>query len=251
MDLSNGWRALARLGHHGRRFGPVGFVGRAGLHGQERALAVDGHMARAAFDLLAAVEAAFLAFRRRLHALAVQDGVARSTTCAAKLLHAPARAQHGDRLLPCLALLPALPVVKNRVVRRKIMGQRAPAATLIRARLNHAPLGVLLVRPTWIGPCKERLDPRPLLIAQGTWTAHPGNLPAPRPTNNTLTPQVPIITKEKRGGRDKESAFARKKFSSGQRQAGKPLSIGGRAETRSLQRKSSRRTEVQRPTLSG
>ena len=69
--------ALGRLAHYRVRFGPVGFVGRAHVHGQERALAVDSNVAGAAFDLLATVQTTRFAFGGGLNRLAVQDRVAR------------------------------------------------------------------------------------------------------------------------------------------------------------------------------
>ena len=69
-------RVAAGLGHHRARLGAVGAVGRAHPHGQERAQAVGGHVARAALDLLAPVKAALLTLGRRFDALALQDGVA-------------------------------------------------------------------------------------------------------------------------------------------------------------------------------
>ena len=88
------------------RPGSVGFVGRAHAHGQQRALAVHGHVVRAALDLLTAMEAAFLAFGGTLDALTIQDGVARGTPAAAQLHFPPAgspiarRSGRSDMALP-------------------------------------------------------------------------------------------------------------------------------------------------------
>lgn len=80
---------LARLLHDSGGFGSVGFVRCRDVHGQERALAVNGHVARAALDLLAAVEAARLAFSGAFDALAAEDGMAGRAASAAKLLQNP------------------------------------------------------------------------------------------------------------------------------------------------------------------
>ena len=75
---------LGRLPQHRTRFRPVGLVGRAHVHGQQSALAVDSHVARAPFDLLAPVQATLLAFRCCLDRLAVQDRLAWRTLRAAR-----------------------------------------------------------------------------------------------------------------------------------------------------------------------
>ena len=163
------------------------------MYGQERALAVHGDVARAAFDLLAAVQTALLAFGCRLDGLAVQDRVARQAARATQRDLAPAAAQHRHRFLPDTTLLPAPPMVVDRVPRRKVVRQRPPAAAFAQAvehGLNDAPLRVLGAGTTRVRPLEEACKLLPLPVAQITGVAHAGNLPAPRQTASALTQQI-------------------------------------------------------------
>ncbi len=188
-EALEGRMPLADLPHDRPGFGSIGLVGGGDVHGQERALAVDGDVTRAALDLFAAVKAARLALCGALDALAVQDRVAGRAARAAQLHLAPAGAQHGDGLLPDAALLPALEMIMHRVIRRKVVRQRPPTAALaqpVQAGFDHAPLGVLLAGTTWIGPRKERRDLLPLRVAQVAGIAHPRSLPDADPTTQLL-----------------------------------------------------------------
>ena len=71
---------LAGLHHERSGLRAAGLVGSAHMDGWERALAVDGYVARAALDFLACVEAVLLAFSGGSHFLAVENYVAGHTS---------------------------------------------------------------------------------------------------------------------------------------------------------------------------
>ena len=154
---------------------PLYPVGRGDMHGQQRALAVDRHVARATLDLFAAVKATCLAFGRRFDALATEGGVAGCPPTPAQLSLASARVQDQNGLLSHPALLPTLPVVMHGAV-----GQSAPAAYFaqpVEDGFDHPALGTLLPRSTRVGPHKERGDLLPVRVAQITRIAHARSLP--------------------------------------------------------------------------
>ena len=164
-EALDGGVALDRLDHDGTRLDRVGFVGRTHPHGQQRALALDGDMARAAFDLLAAMEATLFAFGGRLHALAVEDGVARSASGPSEGHFPLARAQHDDRCLPDATLSPRPEVTGHSVSGREVVGQCAPAAArtqTVEDRFDGALLGMLGPGTARVWSLEEQGDPLPL-----------------------------------------------------------------------------------------